>query len=274
MADKTARTFIPSIEPELDRLIAENGLSLGLFQLVYQAEDLTERLKKALLAGRFEIKGGYQNEQPELAQLGEDTEVILRTGGVDMIVSAKLAFQQITQIIDRQSKERFTFNEIAIIIAERSGGKVDYIRDQQEKAFENGRLVFFRDGLPVDPETYDHPMGVWGFDYEYSTPEKINNWLSSWGAEYRFPSKSEAPQERPKQKLLLQEEAIINWLNLNGFNPLELPKNEQGKRGVRADCRDYFLAEKPYLFTKDTFKKTWQRLLSSEQIKYVKKAMG
>lgn len=266
MADKTARTFIPAIEPELYRLIAENGLSLDLFQLVYQAEDLTERLKKALLAGRFEIKGGYQNEQPELEQLGEDTEIILRTGGVDMIVSAAKALRKIRQIIDRQSEERFTFNEIAIILAEQSGGSVDYIRNQQVKAFEDGRLIFFRDGLPVDPETYDHPMGAYGFDCEYSTPEKINNWLSSWGAEYRFPSKREAPQERHKQKQSLQEEAIINWLNLKGFNPLEFPKNVPGKRGVKADCKDYFLAEKPDLFTKSAFESAWKRLKKEKRI--------
>lgn len=266
MADKKVRTFIPTIEPELDSLIAENDLRLGLYQIAYQKENLTERLKKALLTGRFEIKGGRQYEQPELAQLDKDTELILRAGGVDEIVSVDFAIRKIRQIIDRQSKERFTFDEIAIILAQESCDRVSYIREQQEKAFYEGRLIFLRDGSPVDPSTFDDPMGVYGFDSEYSTPDKINSWLKSWGAEYRFPSKSEVPHEKPKPKGLMQEDAIINWLRSNNYDPVALPKNTPGKSGIKANCRDCLLANRYELFTKSTFADAWKRLRKENRI--------
>lgn len=171
----------------------------------------------------------------------------------------------IRDVIDRQSKEHFTFNEIAIILAEKSGADVDYIRNQQRKAFEDGRLVFFRHGLPVDPETYDDYMGVWGFDCEYSTPEKINNWLLIWGAEYKFPSKIEVPQEKHKPRGQMQDDAIISWLRLNDYNPLALPKNKQGVRGVKYDCKVYLLAKRPDLFTDSSFDTAWKRLAGKNE---------
>lgn len=269
MVDQEVRTSIPTVKSKLSSLITEYDLRICLFDLIDQADDFAERLRKALLVGRFEISGGYQSEPPELAQLNEDAEVILRRGSFDCVTSASFALWQIRQIIDRQQKERFTFNEIATILAERSGGNVDYIRNQQLKAFENGSLVFFSDGWPVDPETFNHPMGAFGFDDEYSTPEKINSWLSSWGAQYKFFSKSEVPQEKPKQKKSLQEDAIINWLKLNDYDPLALPE-AKGLSGVKAECKAYLIKRRD-LFTEDSFKKAWQRLLSDEpkRMKYV-----
>lgn len=267
MDDEEVRvSTIPPIEPELARLTIEYGINLNLFDICDRAEDFTERLKNALNCGRFEIKGGYQEDPPELANLDKDAEVILREGGIDTIVRADYAMRAIRDVIDRQNKEHFTFNEIAIILAEKSGADVDYIRNQQRKAFEDGRLVFFRHGLPVDPEIYDDYMGVWGFDCEYSTPEKINNWLLNWGAEYKFPSMREAPQERHKQKGILQEEAIISWLKLNDYNPLAFPENERGKRGVKANCRDVFLVERTDLFTRSSFDEAWKRLKKEKRI--------
>lgn len=266
MDDEEVRVFtIPPIEKDLARLIAEHGINLNLFDICDRAEDFTERLKKALSYGRFEIKGGYQEEPPELANLDKDAEVILREGGFDTIVRADYAMRAIRDVIDRQNKEHFTFNEIAIILAEKSGADVDYIRNQQRKAFEDGRLVFFRHGLPVDPETYDDYMGVWGFDCEYSTPEKINSWLLIWGAEYKFPSKSEVPQEKYKPRGQMQDDAIINWLVTNSYDPLALPENERGKRGVKADCKDYLLAKRPDLFTDSSFDTAWKRLAGKNE---------
>ncbi|MCS6125861.1 hypothetical protein G3485_04020 [Shewanella baltica] len=273
MDDEEVRvSTIPPMEKDLARLIAEHGINLNLFDICDRAEDFTERLKKALSYGRFEIKGGYQEEPPELANLDKDAEVILREGGIDTIVRADYAMRAIRDVIDRQNKEHFTFNEIAIILAEKSGADVDYIRNQQRKAFEDGRLVFFRHGLPVDPETYDDYMGVWGFDCEYSTPEKINNWLLIWGAEYKFHSKSEVPQEKHKPRGQMQDDAIISWLKLNDYNPLALPKNKQGVRGVKADCKVYLLAKRRDLFTENSFATAWKRLADKkgERIIYSK----
>lgn len=266
MVDQEVRTSIPTVEPELSSLITEYDLRICLFDLIDKADDFAEQLKKALLIGRFEISGSYQSEPPELAQLSEDPEVILRREGFGNITRASIALREIRQIIERQKNERFTFNEIATILAERSGGNVDYIRNQQLKAFEDGRLVFFRDGSPVDPETFNHPMGAFAFDEEYSTPEKINSWLSSWGAQYRFPSKSGAPQEKVKPKSVQQEEAIIRWLNSEGYNLLALPKPPKGKAGVKAACRKFY-KNRPDLFTDNTFDTVWKSLKKQGKIK-------
>ncbi|TXH97679.1 MAG: hypothetical protein E6Q75_03925 [Rheinheimera sp.] len=267
MTDQEARISIPTVEPELYSLITEYDLRICPFDLVDKTDDFTERLKKALLVGRLEIAEGYQTEPPALAMLSDDADIILRRGDFDYITRASSALWEIKQIIDRQQNERFTFNEIATILAEESGGNVDYIRNQQLKAFEDGRLVFFRDGSPVDPETFNHPMGAFAFDDEYSTPERINDWLRSWGAEYRFPSKSEVPQENPKQKGLMQEDAIINWLKLNAHDPLALPINPLGKAGVKSDCKKYHLANHSKLFmSKGAFDSAWKKLKSQKRI--------
>lgn len=266
MTVRKFRTFMPTIDPELSRLITEKDLRLGLFDIAYNSDGLTDRLKQALSAGRFEISGGYQTEPQELTKLGEDTEVILRSGDVDTILRASDVLRRIRDIIDRQRNERFTFDEIGVILAQESCGRVSYIREQQEKAFYEGRLIFLRDGSPVDPSTFDDPMGVYGFDSEYSTPDKINSWLKSWGAEYRFPSKSEVPHEKPKPKGLMQEDAIINWLRSKNYDPLALPKNTPGKSGIKANCRDCLLANRSELFTKSTFADAWKRLRKENRI--------
>ena len=263
MSDRKVRTSVLTVHPELIKVITEGNIKLNPFELIdheENGEELAKRLKKALLAGRFEISGGLQTEPVELAKIDNETEVILRRNGIDTLISANSALEEIRKVVNRQKIERFEFNEIGTILAHVSGGNASYIRAQQLKAFEDGRLVFFQDGSPVDPTTFNHPMGALGFWDEYSTPEKINQWLVDWGAEYRFPSMNEAQKERVKPKSIRQEEAIINWLKLNYHDPLALPKNPKGKAGVKSNCKGHYLANTPDLFTKDTFDSTWKRL--------------
>lgn len=69
----------------------------------------------------------------------------------------------------------------------------------------------------------------------------------------------------PKQKL--QEEEILKWLVKNGYNPKSLPKSPSGKAGIKSQVRK-IVETNIHLFTGTTFKKAWERLLYSGEIKY------
>lgn len=269
MNDRIAKAYIPDVHRDVIKLVTEGTVKLNFFDLAdnnFGTEESAQRLKNALMNGLFEITGDIQAEPLGLSELGPETEVILRELGFDRIMSASSALLSIQEVIERQKRDHYTFHEISIILARVSLGSADYISEQQAKAFEEGRLIFFSNGSPVDPTTFKSPMGAYGFWDEYSTPEKINHWLKAWGAEYMFPRESEVPQEKPKQKGQMQQDAIINWLKIKGYNPKELPTNPPGKRGVKADCKIQLISKRRDLFTENTFDQAWKNLKREKRI--------
>lgn len=71
--------------------------------------------------------------------------------------------------------------------------------------------------------------------------------------------------EKPLQRTAAQDAAILNEMEKQGFNPLALPKNPDGRPGVKAAIRTALL--KHPLFTGSTvFDKAWERLAARADI--------
>lgn len=76
---------------------------------------------------------------------------------------------------------------------------------------------------------------------------------------------------RPRTKQRDQENEIISWLEKNGYDPLNLPKDQQGKSGIKAIVKIAMSENHPTLFDGLTvFNKAWDRLSGNEEIKKTK----
>ena len=81
------------------------------------------------------------------------------------------------------------------------------------------------------------------------------------------PAPASAEQVEPVTRSAAQEAVILETIRRVGHEPLSLPKNEAGKRGIKAAVRDELVA-KHKLFPKDgrQFDKAWERLRAFKEI--------
>lgn len=165
---------------------------------------------------------------------------------------------------DRQASGRFEFNEVVEMLATEAGETRTFIYSELSLAFANREIQFWRVGgspaIPVDDSWMASGYLIEG---EFTTPEEINRWLSSWGAKYRFPEKFriEPKEHIPKGKL--QESAILEWLTLNKYDPLALPPHEglsKANPGVKAEAKKELTESCKRLLTTSTFDAAWKRL--------------
>jgi hypothetical protein len=67
--------------------------------------------------------------------------------------------------------------------------------------------------------------------------------------------------QRPLQRSTAQDAAILDAIREAGYDPLQLPKHQQGKRGIKADMRAALVGRNPLFPTVGTqFDKAWDRL--------------
>ncbi len=78
-------------------------------------------------------------------------------------------------------------------------------------------------------------------------------------------SASDLPKPLPRQRA--QEQAIQRILRDLNYDPLQLPKNPLGKKGVKAEVKGKALLMKN-IFTQKTFEKAWGRLSCASEISY------
>ena len=78
-------------------------------------------------------------------------------------------------------------------------------------------------------------------------------------------SDQHAPASTPVPRFMAQEDAIFATLKTLGHNPLQLPKNPPGKRGVKADVKDT-LGCSGIWSGSTVFAKAWERMLTSGTI--------
>ncbi len=71
----------------------------------------------------------------------------------------------------------------------------------------------------------------------------------------------------PLQRQQAQESAVLAQIKALGHDPQHLPKNQPGKRGVKADVRDA-LGDNPMLKDGTKFDKCWERLTGFGDLKY------
>lgn len=77
---------------------------------------------------------------------------------------------------------------------------------------------------------------------------------------------SETTPAQFKQRHLLQEEEILNWLATNGHDPKNLPLQENGKPGLKADAWKELKQNRTLFLTKNIFNKAWQRARNNGDI--------
>lgn len=90
-------------------------------------------------------------------------------------------------------------------------------------------------------------------------------WLEAVRAKGILPVDGQKTTDMPKigstaplQRQRHQESEILRVLHDLGYDPKSLPKNEPGKKGVKADVRSRLI------FPKGVFDKAWERLLEGE----------
>jgi hypothetical protein len=90
-------------------------------------------------------------------------------------------------------------------------------------------------------------------------------WLEAVRAKGILPVDGQKTTDMPKigstaplQRQRHQESEILRVLHDLGYDPKSLPKNESGKKGVKADVRSRLI------FPKGVFDKAWERLLEGE----------
>lgn len=77
--------------------------------------------------------------------------------------------------------------------------------------------------------------------------------------------------EKPLQRSLAQDAAILHEIKKQGYNPQRLPKNPAGKPGVKASIRSAI--DGRGLFLGETiFKKSWERLSANGEIVTLKQS--
>ena len=77
---------------------------------------------------------------------------------------------------------------------------------------------------------------------------------------------SETTPAQFKQRHLLQENEILNWLATNGHDPKNLPLQENGKPGLKADAWKELKQNRTLFLTKNIFNKAWQRARNNGDI--------
>jgi hypothetical protein len=104
--------------------------------------------------------------------------------------------------------------------------------------------------------------------------------LASCGDDLRFPMSDVQPtapvveglssgaprieRVEPIPRSKAQDAAILSAIKAAGYEPKRLPKNPDGRPGVKADIRKQVSTEHPHLFPAKgrTFAKAWERLRS------------
>jgi len=107
---------------------------------------------------------------------------------------------------------------------------------------------------------------------EHDTPANWIAWAKSKGysvahlmaAEAKVEAVKDAKKsnEKPQLQQLFQEQEILRVIRTLFHNPKKMPKQEQGKSGIKADVR------KILKFSPKVFDKAWERLRANQDIQY------
>lgn len=68
----------------------------------------------------------------------------------------------------------------------------------------------------------------------------------------------------------MRKQLIIKEIKAMGFDPLNLPKRQNGKAGIRAKIKKTLLNSSANLFTESTFNSSWQELRDDEKLQEIK----
>ena len=77
-------------------------------------------------------------------------------------------------------------------------------------------------------------------------------------------------QIKPISRFAAQETFVLKTIDILGVDPMQLPKHQPGKAGLKAKIRQLALAENKIFTGGKVFEKTWERLLVRRDIVYKK----
>lgn len=173
---------------------------------------------------------------------------------------AKETQEQAAAIWNKERPEgRYTIEEAIILLLARTG---DYYR--LGKAVESGEIP-----------CYKHEAGDKNGDPKdlcsYVCWDDLNKWIDEKTniKKFRFPEPDTAPDTVKNAKPIpvqrQQDDAILNWLKKNNYDPLKLPVPPSGKAGVKKLCSEAVIFSSP-----SVFKTAWDRLRANGEIRDAK----
>ncbi len=115
-------------------------------------------------------------------------------------------------------------------------------------------------------KTFDHAEAEWKATYQAWLTAMVCELLEAQAQAQAQPqTASVAPPAdkgtQPVQRGTAQDTAILNAIRDAGYVPLQLPKHQQGKRGIKAGMRAALVGKNPlFPTTGKQFDKAWERL--------------
>ena len=105
--------------------------------------------------------------------------------------------------------------------------------------------------------------------YTFITLHSFNQWAKALAGPLTesAPSSSELAKTKPRTRMKDQEDAILEEIRRQGFDPMALPPYSSGKRGVKSDIRDS-LKDSPLFTAKTAFRNAWEDLADYNLIAY------
>lgn len=106
------------------------------------------------------------------------------------------------------------------------------------------------------------------FERQHFSRDVLAHWILEVGAltKYPFTTLATTPvTSRPLQRTAAQEQVILDAIRSAGYDPQHLPKNQQGKPGIKMRVSE--LTKANSLFTGTTvFNKAWERMRNNGDI--------
>lgn len=199
----------------------------------------------------------------------ETSDLIFHTNELPKLNDAIIKFKYETE--KRHEKLfRYTLEEAAIHLRSETNESEDAILKMLIKAVESRAISTYEPGSSIKYECANvriyHEEIVLTELYEWM---QINENLVA--CKLKNPLiKSQNTHDHPAIRNpveLQQDNAILNWLRINKYNPLKLAVPPKGKSGIKKICRDCLVKNSKSLFSSDKrFDAIWERLRKNKQI--------
>jgi hypothetical protein len=192
----------------------------------------------------------------------------LRAWGIDEIAEAALTGQSSTDealrrrvllAMKSEAAPDYMHPADAVLLLERSG--LMLVHELRAAVAANIGRADFVEGTGESLEDWNRTLRLAG--KPALTGEFAKAWLADDLATTDTPL--DVGTQKHQSKAALQDQAILNWLKMNNFQPAALPSREPGKKGPKAECRAQ-VTKAAALFSAKSFDIAWERLRRSGEI--------
>lgn len=159
-------------------------------------------------------------------------------------------------------KEELTIKEAAILLlVEGQSSALEVAETEITNAIYAGEIHTFSGYSGAIPPYTRH---------EYIHMGDFKLFLESLSAEIKQAVSAPSKMEKPISKTQQQDNAILNWLKDNGYDPQALAKGKPGKPGIRKACGDGVCKNMGMFSSRSVFEKAWDRLRADDKTKEIK----